>query len=95
MLLAVLMAYMLFCAVLCAVAASKQGGYVYRVMLFSIIATYGGMCAQRVIGVSRGADEFVVVYLFSSVLAFDPWHMITSFIPYLLLSPAYIIILNV
>ncbi|KAH8107991.1 chitin synthase-domain-containing protein [Cristinia sonorae] len=74
--LALLMAYMLFCAVMCAVAASKQGGFVYRVMLFSIIATYG-------------------VYLFSSILSFDPWHMITSFIPYLLLSPAYIIILNV
>ncbi|TCD70328.1 hypothetical protein EIP91_003957 [Steccherinum ochraceum] len=75
-LLALLMAYMLFCAVMCAVAASKQGGYVYNIMMFSIIATYG-------------------VYFFSSILAFDPWHMITSFIPYLLLSPAYIIILNV
>ncbi|THH21774.1 hypothetical protein EUX98_g8282 [Antrodiella citrinella] len=76
MLLALLMAYMLFCAVMCAVVASKQGGAVYNVMIFSIIATYG-------------------VYFFSSILAFDPWHMITSFIPYLLLSPSYIIILNV
>ncbi|KAE9411178.1 glycosyltransferase family 2 protein [Gymnopus androsaceus JB14] len=31
----------------------------------------------------------------SSVLAFDPWHMITSFIPYMLLSPTYINILNI
>ncbi|KIK67113.1 glycosyltransferase family 2 protein [Collybiopsis luxurians FD-317 M1] len=31
----------------------------------------------------------------SSVLAFDPWHMLTSFIPYMLLSPTYINILNI
>ncbi|TFK68710.1 glycosyltransferase family 2 protein [Pluteus cervinus] len=35
------------------------------------------------------------VYAFSSVLAFDPWHMLTSFIPYMLLSPTYINILNI
>lgn len=34
------------------------------------------------------------VYAFSSLLAFDPWHMFTSFIPYMLLSPTYINILN-
>ena len=36
-----------------------------------------------------------LVYLFSSVLSFDPWHMLTSFIPYMLLSPTYVNILNV
>ncbi len=35
------------------------------------------------------------VYLFASILCFDPWHMLTSFIPYMLLSPMYINILNV
>ncbi|KAF8650440.1 hypothetical protein AX16_005243 [Volvariella volvacea WC 439] len=35
------------------------------------------------------------LYALSSVLAFDPWHMITSFIPYMLLSPTYINILNI
>ncbi|KAK7057241.1 chitin synthase-domain-containing protein [Favolaschia claudopus] len=35
------------------------------------------------------------VYAFSSILAFDPWHMVTSFVPYLLLSPTYINILNI
>ena len=34
------------------------------------------------------------VYTVASFLAFDPWHMFTSFIPYLLLSPTYINILN-
>ncbi|CCL99083.1 uncharacterized protein FIBRA_01097 [Fibroporia radiculosa] len=35
------------------------------------------------------------VYVLSSFLALDPWHIFTSFIPYLLLSPTYINILNI
>ncbi|PCH43373.1 glycosyltransferase family 2 protein [Wolfiporia cocos MD-104 SS10] len=35
------------------------------------------------------------VYVLASLLALDPWHIFTSFIPYLLLSPTYINILNV
>ncbi|KAL5485273.1 hypothetical protein ACEPAI_7915 [Sanghuangporus weigelae] len=35
------------------------------------------------------------VYAISSLLALDPWHMLTSFIPYMLLSPTYINILNI
>ena len=37
----------------------------------------------------------MTAYAFSSMLAFDPWHMITSFLQYLLLSPMYINILNI
>ncbi|CAL1706544.1 unnamed protein product [Somion occarium] len=74
--LAILMCYMIFCAVICAIQAGNQGGNVYRIMIFSLICTYG-------------------VYLCSSFLAFDPWHMFTSFMPYLLFSPTYINILNI
>ncbi|KAF9577156.1 Chitin synthase, class 2, partial [Lunasporangiospora selenospora] len=35
------------------------------------------------------------LYIVSSLMHFEPWHMITSFIPYLLLMPAYINILMV
>ncbi|KAJ2922212.1 hypothetical protein H1R20_g14889, partial [Candolleomyces eurysporus] len=35
------------------------------------------------------------LYAFSSLLALDPWHMFTSFIPYMFLSPMYINILNI
>ncbi|KAG0181734.1 Chitin synthase, class 2 [Apophysomyces sp. BC1021] len=35
------------------------------------------------------------LYIFSSLLYFDPWHMITSFCQYLLLLPTYVNILNV
>ncbi|KAI0329711.1 hypothetical protein GY45DRAFT_1435241 [Cubamyces sp. BRFM 1775] len=73
---AVLMVYVIFCAVMCSIQAAYHGGDAYRIMLFSIIMTYG-------------------VYAISSVLAFDPWHMLTSFIPYMLLSPTYINILQI
>lgn len=39
-------------------------------------------------------DVLSVVYAFSSFLALDPWHMFTSFVPYILLSPMYINVLN-
>lgn len=39
-------------------------------------------------------DTCKSVYLFASILAFDPWHMLTSFVPYMLLSPTYINVLN-
>lgn len=35
------------------------------------------------------------LYVFASLLHFDPWHMITSFIQYILLAPSYINVLNV
>ncbi|KAL0577036.1 hypothetical protein V5O48_004970, partial [Marasmius crinis-equi] len=71
----VLMIYMLFASILCAIAAGKQGGAANSAMLYSVVITYG-------------------MYATASVLAFDPWHMITSFVSYLLLSPTYINILN-
>lgn len=36
------MAYLLFCAIMCAIRASTEGDSAYSVMLFSIIVTYGG-----------------------------------------------------
>ncbi|KAG6813294.1 hypothetical protein H0H92_012449 [Tricholoma furcatifolium] len=72
----VLMIYLYFASIKCAIQAAEQGGSANNVMLFSIIITYG-------------------LYLFSSVLAFDPWHMLTSFIPYMFLSPTYINVLNI
>ncbi|KAJ7703253.1 glycosyltransferase family 2 protein [Mycena rosella] len=73
---AVLMAYVLFASIVCALAAARQGGGANSTMVFSLLMTYG-------------------VYASSSILAFDPWHMLTSFLPYILLSPTYINILNI
>ncbi|KAI0472823.1 glycosyltransferase family 2 protein [Xylariaceae sp. FL0804] len=35
------------------------------------------------------------LWLIASLIMFDPWHMITSFIQYLLLTPTYVNVLNV
>ncbi|KZS93873.1 glycosyltransferase family 2 protein [Sistotremastrum niveocremeum HHB9708] len=35
------------------------------------------------------------LYILASLLFFEPWHMITSFIQYLLMAPSYISVLNV
>lgn len=40
--LAFLMAYLLFAAVECAIQAAKQGGTAYQIMWFSIVVTWGG-----------------------------------------------------
>ena len=40
---AVLMIYVIFAAVMCAIQAANQGGPAYNLMLFSIIITYGSM----------------------------------------------------
>ncbi|MCJ1324715.1 Chitin synthase, class 1 [Thelotrema lepadinum] len=36
-----------------------------------------------------------VMYLIASILFFDPWHMVTCFVQYLMLTPTYLNILNV
>ncbi|KAJ7132804.1 glycosyltransferase family 2 protein [Mycena crocata] len=61
------------------------------------------LCALAAAGQGGGANSVMLfsvvitygLYASSSILAFDPWHMLTSFIPYLLLSPTYINILNI
>jgi hypothetical protein len=40
--LAILMVYLLFAAVECAIQAADQGGTAYQIMWFSIVVTYGG-----------------------------------------------------
>ncbi|KAF9263413.1 glycosyltransferase family 2 protein [Marasmius fiardii PR-910] len=72
----ILMLYMAFASVMCAIAAADQGGAANSAMLYSVIITYG-------------------MYITSSILALDPWHMITSFVSYILLSPTYINVLNI
>ena len=86
------MCYMLFCAVMCAISASGQGDNAYSIMLFSIICTYGG--AWLLCSFNEADNNVSQVYFVSSILSFAPWHMFTSFIPYMLLSPTYINILQ-
>lgn len=72
---AVMMLYLLGSAIGCILQASKRGGNTYRIMLFSMVITYGSWVA-------------------SSLLALDPWHLLSSMFQYLLLVPFYINLLN-
>ena len=84
------MLYMIIASIKCAVQAAQQGGAANSVMLLSIAVTYG---CTSIIHMLTSLILFLV-YALSSILAFDPWHMVTSFVPYIFLSPAYINILN-
>jgi chitin synthase len=90
-LLAILMVYVMFAAVMCIIQAARTGGTQYHVMLFSVVMTYGSTSSYPLVGFGF---HVTAAYFFSSVLAMDPYHMITSFPQYMLLSPMYINILN-
>ncbi|PFH49780.1 glycosyltransferase family 2 protein [Amanita thiersii Skay4041] len=81
--------------------------YKMTAILLSLLMVYmifaSAMCAVQAIrqgGVANTTILFSIVvtyglYALSSVLAFDPWHVVTSFVPYMLLSPTYINILHI
>src|ERR1700709_2502663 len=79
-------------------------------MFASIFITVKSVQAELALGEFHWADIFknqifytliislastYVLWFVVSFLFFDPWHMFTSFIQYLLLTPTYINILNV
>lgn len=35
------------------------------------------------------------LWLYASIIFFEPWHMFTSFVQYILLAPTYINVINV
>ncbi|KAI9287907.1 chitin synthase 1 [Umbelopsis sp. AD052] len=84
---ALLMIYIMFCSVWLAVSGVQQA-----------LSESPGVSL-----ISNGAFRDIVVsvaatyalYLVSSIMFLDPWHMITSFAQYLLLMPSYINILNI
>jgi hypothetical protein len=76
--------------------------YFFSVMMVYILvaSVLCAITAARQGGTANSAMLFSViitygVYAASSVLSFDPAHMVTSFIQYLLLSPTYFILLNI
>jgi len=88
------MFYMIIASIACALEAAGQGGAANSIMLFSLLITYGCKCSCFS-WIWPFAHQLIEVYALSSLLALDPWHMITSFIPYIFLSPTYVNILNV
>ncbi|KAK4900817.1 hypothetical protein LTR27_001998 [Elasticomyces elasticus] len=87
---AVLMAYLLFASIFITVKSVQQqiaenNGFNFAMLFtnrlfFTLIIS---MCSTY------------VLYLVSSILFLDPWHMVTSFVQYLMLTPTYLNILNV
>jgi len=86
---AILMAYLLFATVFITVksvqAQVANKGFSFA-MLFS-----NRLFFTLIISTA----STYVLYFVSSILFLDPWHMFTSFIQYLLLTPTYLNILNV
>ncbi|TRM69546.1 glycosyltransferase family 2 protein [Schizophyllum amplum] len=94
----------------CSMGNKPQGAkfkYMVVIVLLSLFMLYmmvaSVFCALQAAqqgGTQNSAMLFSVLitaglYALSSILALDPWHMLTSFIPYMLLSPMYINVLNV
>lgn len=88
---AILMGYMIFAAIYMAVKAIEE-----------IIQDYTNNFSVNVFFTEARFRDLVVatvstyvLYFLGSFLYLDPWHMFTCFVQYILLSPAYINVLNI
>ncbi|KAG0257987.1 Chitin synthase, class 1 [Mortierella polycephala] len=86
---AVLMVYMTFCAIWLT-KLGIQNAIAAGATSFSAI-----MQDATFRGVILSLASTYGLYLFSSILYFEPWHMFTSFIQYLCMMPSYVNVLNV
>ncbi|ANB10975.1 chitin synthase CHS1 [Sugiyamaella lignohabitans] len=87
---AFLMAYLMFAAIYISVKSVEYA-----------ICANGGFSPALVVKNQTFRDLVISIlstyalYFISSFLFFEPWHMFTSFLQYLLISPSYINVLNV
>lgn len=71
------------------------GNAIFRDIVISLVSTYGLYIIASLIHV-RLSNSCPCLYVDGAPsLQFEPWHMITSFIQYLLMAPSYIAVLNV
>lgn len=68
------------------------GDTIFVDIVLSLLSTLGLYLIASILFVSV---TWLFLDLYSSCLQFEPWHMITSFLQYLLMSPSYINVLNV
>lgn len=86
---AILMIYMVFCSIFMSVKSFED-------ILSSGPISFKGLITQdafRDLVISMGSTY--VLYFAGSIICLQPWHMFTSFVQYILLSPAYINVLNI
>lgn len=87
---AILMAYMIFAAIFMAVHSIKA---LYDSQTQITVALFFQNAAFRDLVVATSSTY--ALYFLASFLYFEPWHMFTSFIQYILLSPSYVNVLNI
>lgn len=87
---AILMVYMIFAAIYMAVYAIED---IYKSHTKITVALFFKNTEFRDLVVATASTY--ALYFLASFLYLEPWHMFTSFIQYLLLSPAYVNVLNI
>jgi chitin synthase len=87
---AIIMAYLLFASVFITVKSIQAQIALNEGFSFSLLFT-NKLFFTLIISMA----STWVLYMVVSILFLDPWHMFTSFIQYLLLTPTYLNILNV
>ncbi|KAK6457375.1 chitin synthase I [Scheffersomyces xylosifermentans] len=87
---AILMAYMIFAAIYMAVHSIQQ---IYRDQTKITVALFLQNAEFRDLVVATSSTY--ALYFLASFLYFEPWHMFTSFLQYILLSPSYVNVLNI
>lgn len=87
---AILMAYMIFAAIFMAVHSIQL---IYNDHTKITVALFFKNAEFRDLVVATSSTY--ALYFFASFIYFEPWHMFTSFLQYILLSPAYVNVLNI
>lgn len=87
---AILMAYMIFAAIFMAVHSIQE---IYNDQTKITVALFFQNARFRDLVVATSSTY--ALYFLASFMYFEPWHMFTSFIQYILLSPSYINVLNI
>ncbi|KAK4626685.1 Chitin synthase C [Fulvia fulva] len=87
---AIIMAYLLFASIFITVKSVQAQVKEHNGFDFAMLFT-NKLFFTLIISLA----STYILYLVASILFLDPWHMFTSFIQYLLLTPTYLNILNV
>ncbi|KAG2733275.1 hypothetical protein G9P44_004265 [Scheffersomyces stipitis] len=87
---AILMAYMIFAALFMAIHSIQE---IYRSHTKITVALFIQNSQFRDLVVATSSTY--ALYFLASFLYFEPWHMFTSFVQYILLSPSYVNVLNI
>jgi chitin synthase len=87
---AILMAYMIFAAIFLAVHSIQA---IYESQTKITVSLFLRNAEFRDLVVATSSTY--ALYFVASFMYFEPWHMFTSFLQYILLSPSYVNVLNI